>query len=414
MIWDRLIGQPHVAAMLREAVRDAENVRNGGASDNSMTHAWLFTGPPGSGRSTAARAFAAALECPDGGCGECHDCRSAFAGEHQDVYVLVPEKLSISVDEARALTRTASMSPVSGRWQVMVVEDADRLNDISGNALLKAVEEPGPRTVWLLCAPTPEDVLVTIRSRMRHVLLATPKPSDVARALAAEGVDAPMAAFAARAAQGHLGRARALAIDEEARNRRQEVLRIPASLRDLGSTYVAAANLLQAATEDAAAIADRLDATEEANLRRAFGEDGETPLPAKVRRVATSAMKDLKDSQKSRRTRLVRDQIDRALIDLLGFYRDVLSLQFSADAEAVNAASDSASEDGPGLINEEMRPILEKIAARSAPVDTLGRIEAIEEARQMMAASVTPTLALEAMTVRLAQPGLAHASRHGA
>ena len=173
-VWDQLVGQRPVVEALSRA-----------AAGQGMTHAWLFTGPPGSGRSNAAVAFAAALQCDraDGvppGCGECHECLTVLAGSHADVNVVRTQKLSIGVDEVRDLVRSAALRPVGRRWQILVVEDADRLTDQAFNALLKAIEEPTPRTVWLLCAPTVEDVLQTIRSRCRLVTLSTPTTPDVA------------------------------------------------------------------------------------------------------------------------------------------------------------------------------------------------------------------------------------------
>ena len=210
-VWDDLVGQHRVVEALRAA-----------ASGHGMSHAWLFTGPPGSGRSNAAVAFAAALECEQGGCGECHACRTVLAGSHADVQVIRTEKLSIGVDEVRDLVRRAALAPVGRRWQIMIVEDADRLTDQACNALLKAIEEPTDRTVWMLCAPTVEDVLPTIRSRCRLVTLTTPTPEDVAAFLVRkDGVADALASYAARASQGHIGRARALARDEATRNRRQ-------------------------------------------------------------------------------------------------------------------------------------------------------------------------------------------------
>ena len=203
-VWDSLVGQSAAIETLRRAV-----------AGQGMTHAWLFTGPPGSGRSNAALAFAAALQCEQGGCGHCLACTTALAGSHADVSVTRTDRAVIQVGGMRELVLRSALAPVGHRWQVMVVEDADRLNDSSGNALLKAIEEPTARTVWLLCAPTVEDVLPTIRSRCRNVVLATPSTADVADFLVRRnGVPDGIAAFAARASQGHIGRARALALDE--------------------------------------------------------------------------------------------------------------------------------------------------------------------------------------------------------
>jgi DNA polymerase-3 subunit delta' len=286
----------------------------------------------------------------------------------------------------------ASMAPSTSRWHIIVVEDADRLTEQALNRLLKALEEPAPSTVWILCAPGVEDVLPTVRSRTRHVSLRTPSASDVATALQqCHGVDAAIAAFAARASQGHIGRARALATDEQARLRRHEVLRLPLELHDLASCFVAAADLLAAATGDATALADPLDAREEADLLRAYGEGADNASNARAKKLSGKAMKDLQKSHKSRRTRMVRDQIDRALLDLVGFYRDVLILQVQSDV---------------GLINEEMRTQLSQVAVRATPEDTARRLEALAYARLQIAANVTPQLALEALMVRLKDPSL--------
>ena len=390
-VWEVLIGQDEATATLSHAAADAARSLRGEPAPG-MTHAWLITGPPGSGRSTAATAFAAALVCPEQGCGECIPCRTAIAGTHSDVEIVRPEGLSYGAEDTEALVMQASMAPSTSRWHIIVVEDADRLTEQALNRLLKALEEPAPSTVWILCAPGVEDVLPTVRSRTRHVSLRTPSAADVAVALQQRyGVDAAIAAFAARASQGHIGRARALATDEQARLRRHEVLRLPLELHDLSSCFVAAADLLASATGDATALADPLDAREEADLLRAYGEGADNASNARAQKLSGKAMKDLQKTHKSRRTRMVRDQIDRALLDLVGFYRDVLILQVQSDV---------------GLINEEMRTQLTQVAVRATPEDTARRLEAIAYARLQIAANVTPQLALEALMVRLKDPSL--------
>jgi len=390
-VWEVLIGQDEATATLSHAAADAARSLRGEPAPG-MTHAWLITGPPGSGRSTAATAFAAALVCPEQGCGECIPCRTAIAGTHSDVEIVRPEGLSYGAEDTEALVMQASMAPSTSRWHIIVVEDADRLTEQALNRLLKALEEPAPSTVWILCAPGVEDVLPTVRSRTRHVSLRTPSAADVAVALQQRyGVDAAIAAFAARASQGHIGRARALATDEQARLRRHEVLRLPLELHDLSSCFVAAADLLASATGDATALADPLDAREEADLLRAYGEGADNASNARAKKLSGKAMKDLQKTHKSRRTRMVRDQIDRALLDLVGFYRDVLILQVQSDV---------------GLINEEMRTQLTQVAVRATPEDTARRLEAIAYARLQIAANVTPQLALEALMVRLKDPSL--------
>ncbi len=388
-VWDALVGQDDIITSLERAVVDAER-RTRGEPGPSMTHAWLFTGPPGSGRSTAAACFATALVCPEGGCGVCQACRTAPLGGHPDVDVVRPEGVNYLVKEARALVMTSELSPANSFWHVIIVEDADRLTDEAVNALLKSIEEPPPHTVWILCAPSVEDVLPTIVSRTRHVALRTPSARDVADLLVERyGVDRAIAAFAARASQGHIGRARALATDEHARIRRQDVLRIPLQLHDIPSCFMNAANLISAATEDAKAITDPIDLFEEEQLASAYGAGADVRIKGQLKRSMDAAAKDLVKRQKTRSTRTVRDQIDRALVDLMGLYRDVLVIQIDS---------------GVPLINEEMRPQLAQLARQGVANDTGRRLRAISYARAQVQANVTPLLAMESLMVELKDP----------
>jgi DNA polymerase-3 subunit delta' len=371
-VWDDLVGQTRVVETLRRAV----------AGD--MTHAWLFTGPPGSGRSNAAIAFAAALQCERGGCGECHSCHTASIGSHEDISVTRTQKLTIGVDDVRQLVRSSALAPVGQRYQIMIVEDADRLTDQAANALLKAVEEPTDRTVWLLCAPTVEDVLPTIRSRARLVVLATPSAADVAGFLVQrDGVSPERASYAARASQGHIGRARALATDEATFARRRDVVRIPGELTTLGGCITAAANLHDAATEESAAMTSRIDARERADLDVMYGvvERGRRP------RDYLPALRDLEKSQKTRAKRRVLDVVDRGLMDLASVYRDAIAVQIGSLQ---------------GMVNEENRADVMSLAQSSTPELNLNRIEAIFTAReQMLEFNVPPLLALESMMMAL-------------
>ena len=388
-IWDSLVGQDDIVTSLERAVVDAER-RTRGEPGPAMTHAWLFTGPPGSGRSTAAACFAAALVCPEGGCGVCQACRTAPLGGHPDVDMVRPEGVSYLVKEARALVMTSELSPAKSFWHVMVVEDADRLTDAAVNALLKSIEEPPPHTVWILCAPSVEDVLPTIVSRTRHVALRTPSARDVADLLVERyAVDRAIAAFAARASQGHIGRAKALATDEHARLRRQDVLRIPLQLHDIPSCFMNAANLISAATEDAKAITDPIDEFEDEQLASAYGAGGDVRIKGQLKKSMDAAAKDLAKRQKTRSTRTVRDQIDRALVDLMGLYRDVLLIQVDS---------------GVPLINEEMRPQLTQLARQGVANDTGRRLRAISYARAQVQANVTPLLAMESLMIELKDP----------
>jgi DNA polymerase-3 subunit delta' len=371
-VWDDLVGQAPVIARLQQAV----------AGD--MTHAWLFTGPPGSGRSNAALAFAAALQCEQGGCGECHACHNVAVGSHPDVRVTRTEKLSIGVDDVRELVRTAALAPVGERYQVMVIEDADRLTEPAANALLKAVEEPNARTVWLLCAPTVEDVLPTIRSRTRLVVLSTPSAADVAAFLVGrDGVPRDVADHAARASQGHIGRARALARDEATRERRREVVRIPSGLTSLRACMLAATTLHDVAKDEADALTGSHDLREKQELDSMYGvvERGRRP------REYAPALRDLEKSQKTRAKRRHLDVVDRGLMDLVSVYRDVLGVQLGSRSD---------------LVNEEIRADIERLASGTRPEDNLRRIDAVFEAReQMLEFNVPPMLALESLMMAL-------------
>lgn len=395
-VWADLIGQEPAVATLWRAVRAAQpgSAEGGAPGRHAMSHAWLITGPPGSGRSNAAVAFAAALQCRQGGCGQCTDCRTAISGAHPDVTLVRTEKLSIGVDEVRDLVRRAAMEPTGGRYQVVVVEDADRVTERGADALLKSIEEPAPRTVWILCAPTPDDVVVTIRSRCRQLNLATPSDAAVAQLLVSrDGCDPALAAYAARAAQGHIGRARRLARDEGSRIRRNEVLELPAKLTSIGACLVAADNLVKATAEEAAAATSLLDASERAELEQALGMGTKGVRP----RHAAAALKDLDDQQKARAKRLQRDALDRVLTELTGWYRDLLGLQ-------TGALEASMSTTGAHLINAEHRDTLARSARSSSPEQTLARIDAILECREALEANVAPLLAMEALLVQLASP----------
>ncbi|KQY62707.1 MULTISPECIES: DNA polymerase III subunit delta' [unclassified Nocardioides] len=378
-VWSSLVGQRPVISALRTA-----------AGGHGMSQAFLFTGPPGSGRSNAAIAFAAALQCESDagpGCGVCHSCHTVLAGSHADVSVIRTERLSIGVDEVRDLVRRSALAPVGRRWQILIVEDADRLTEQACNALLKAIEEPTDRTVWMLCAPTVDDVLPTIRSRCRLVTLSTPSTADVASFLVRTlGVGEAKASYAARASQGHIGRARALATDEATLNRRRDVVSMPVTLTSLGSAMTAATNLHEVAKEEAEAITAELDVREKSDLDTTYGvvDRGRRP------REYNPALSALEKGQKTRAKRRVLDVIDRGLMDLVSVYRDALVIATGA---------------GTDLVNEELRRDLDRLVRVTTPEENLQRITAIFTAReQMLEFNVPPALALESMMVALRLP----------
>jgi len=394
--WRTLIGQSaaverlHAAAVASRAALSGQS----GAAVAAMTHAWLLTGPPGSGRSTAARAFAAALQCADmhaPGCGQCQDCHTALTGTHSDVTLVATDQLTIGVEQTRGLVLGAAMSPSRGRWQIIVVEDADRMTEGAANVLLKAIEEPAPRTVWILCSPSTQDMLPTILSRCRVLSLRTPSPEAIADALSAtEGVEWGRAREAAQAAQGHIGRTRALLFDSAAAAGRAEALKLPSEVADVGRALKAAQSLVDAAAAEAKAVSEALDAKETDELKVALGY-GQGKGAGSARGVAGSAgiLKELETRQKRRATRTQRDALDRALIDIAAFYRDVLTQQIDPQGAALR------------LVHADHAQQTRAIAANSTPATTLRRIEAILEARRAIAANVAPLLAVESMALTL-------------
>jgi DNA polymerase III subunit delta' len=378
-VFNSLVDQSEVINALQEAVKSSKNK---GDQTQAMTHAWLFTGPPGSGRSNAAIAFAAALVCKDGGCSKCVDCMSTITGSHADVELIKTEGLSIKIDEIRDLISRASWAPSVAAWRVVVIEDADRLTDSAANALLKVVEEPGLRTVWLLCAPTLTDVLPTIRSRCRHLSLRTPSTKAITKLLIErDSIDASTAEFVAKASGGHIGRARRLATDPNAKENRKNIMKLPFTIKDIATAFKAAQNLVEAAKADALADSEAKDELEISKLKEAWGGSG-----SKLAAGGSKAVKELEKEQKSRSTRMVRDYLDRALLDLSTLYRDVLLVQ--------SGSSDS-------LINEDLKSEISKLAANESPERTLKKIEAILKTRRNLAQNAAPLLLIEALMCEL-------------
>ena len=378
-VFSSLIDQSEVVAILKEAVQSARNKED---LTQGMTNTWLFTGPPGSGRSNAAIAFAAALVCKDSGCSKCNDCMSTIIGTHADVELIKTEGLSIKIDEIRELITRASWAPSVASYRVVVMEDADRLTESAANALLKVIEEPGLRTIWLLCAPTLTDVLPTIRSRCRHLSLRTPSTKAVANLLIErESIDPKTAEFAARAAGGHIGRARRLATDENAKQNRTSILKLPLMIKDVASAYKAAQFLVDAAKADALKDSEKKDEDEISKLKEAWGATG-----SKMVSGGAKVVKELEKEQKSRATRMVRDYLDRALLDLSTLYRDILLIQ-----------SNSAD----SLINQDLVEEIKQLAQATRPEQTLAKIESILKTRRNLAHNAAPLLLIEALMCEL-------------
>jgi len=396
-VWSELTGQDAAIEIFRQAAAasvaaapEASNVgglRSAPQTDASpapsaqqMTHSWLITGPPGSGRSNIAYAFATALISghPDGD----EPTRiQVEARSHPDLHVLSTEGVIIRVHDVREIVRRSHYSPSVGRHRVIIVEDADRMTEHTSNVLLKELEEPPERTVWLLCAPSDADLIPTIRSRVRTVRLQVPSIDDVAALLVRrDGVDPVIAERAAREAQSHIGMAHRLATSDEARSRREETLRLALGVRSAAGAVRTAARLLEIAGDDAKAITELRDAEEREHALRSLGLSPGQAVPPALR----AQLKALEDDQKRRATRSLRDGIDRILVDLASLFRDVLVMQLHA---------------GVPLVNRELEAELRAAAASARPAASLATLDAIQEARTRIEGNVQPVLALEAMLV---------------
>ena len=351
--------------------------------DRGVHHAWLFTGPPGSGRSNLAVAFAGALLCSDGGCGTCKNCRMVTTGTHPDVTVLSTERVQISIDEVRELVTNSYLGSSVGKYRILIIEDADRMTDRTSNVLLKALEEPPINTIWMLCAPSEADLLPTIRSRVRRVALKVPSVEAVAQLLVERnGIEPKLAAQVAAEAQSHIGMALRLATSTEARSRRRETLLSALNLRGVSSAMFAADQWLSIAKKDADALTVLRDSEERTQLLATMGlKEGETIPPA-----LRSSFKQLEEAQKRRATRSLRDGLDRILVDLLSLYRDVLTIQLSA---------------GVPLVNDDLRSGIQDVADGSTQAQTLEKLESISLARKRIDSNVQNLLTLEALAVSL-------------
>lgn len=379
-VWDSIVGQERVTRML-------SSVASGDPA--GIAQSWLICGPPGSGRSNIARAFAAALESPDKGLSPepTRQTRQVLAGTHPDVTVVATNKVTIGIDDVRDLVGLSEQNPSTAPWRIIIIEDVDRMLERTTNVLLKEIEEPAERTIWLLCAPSAQDVLPTIRSRTRLVSLAVPSLPAVADFLRSRGVDKDLAARCARLSEGHIGVARLYARDETARHDRDELVVGVLGLARASDAIVLASRLVKESSQQAEHEVERLVDGEEAEFRRVNGLGDGDRIPASLRSAFNAIGK--KDEIRRRVTRLSRDVLDRALTSIASVYRDVAVIQ--------NSAQDHA-----GLVNMENSTAIVELSVALRRSQAIEAIEEVDRARARLSGNGNPLLVFEALFCSLA------------
>ena len=375
-VWDSLVGQKPVIDMLSRIAQ---------GDPSQITQSWLICGPPGSGRSNMARAFAAALESPDHGMSAepTRVTQQVLAGTHPDVTVLTTNKVTIGIDQVREIITTSEQMPATAPWRIIIIEDVDRMLERTTNVLLKEIEEPAEHCIWLLCAPSAQDVLPTIRSRTRIVNLAVPSTQAVAGFLTSTtNVEPKVAQRAARLAEGHIGIAKLYATDERVMSDRDELVVGVLNLARASDAVLLAGNLIDNAKAQAEADANRITAGQEAEFRRINGLAPSDRIPPKLRGAFNQIAK--KDDVKRLVTRRTRDVLDRALNSIASIYRDVSVLQNNA-------------EDSVGLINLENRSSITELSVRLNRAGAVTRLDEVAHARKRLAGNGNPLLVFESL-----------------
>jgi len=361
---------------------------------NAMAHAWIITGPPGSGRSVAALALAAALQCTDPvdiGCGRCPHCHDVFADAHTDVLRIVPAELSIGIDRMRAVRTEAAKLPTVSPWRIVIIEDADRLSDAAADAILKTVEEPPEHTVIIMCAPSidPDDFSPTLRSRCRHLYVPYPSVDEIVRILTTEvGASRDDAHLAAVASLRHVGRARRLITDPANQKRRASILHLAELIFHRDEAFKASLVFIRGVEKQIKAELEEINADELAELERALGKGGRGKGTQKAMDGSAGALKDLTDTQKKRTTRSIRDTLDLALVDLTGLYRDALMIHTGAQVPLTHP-------DFSGLAGD--------LAGRVSETGLVDCLDAVAQCRERINVNVTPVIAFDGMIGRIRQ-----------
>lgn len=375
-VWDSLVGQQPVIDMLSRIAQ---------GDPGQITQSWLICGPPGSGRSNMARAFAAALESPDHGMNDepARVTQQVLAGTHPDVTVLATNKVTIGIDQVREIITTSEQMPATAPWRIIIIEDVDRMLERTTNVLLKEIEEPAEHCIWLLCAPSAQDVLPTIRSRTRIVNLAVPSASAVAEFLTSTtNVEPKIAQRAARLAEGHIGIAKLYATDKQVMTDRDELVVGVLNLARASDAVLLAGNLIDNAKAQAEVDASRTAADQEAEFRRINGLEPGERIPPKLRGAFNQIAK--KDDLKRLTTRRTRDVLDRALNSIASIYRDVAVLQNNA-------------EDSVGLINLENRSAITELSVRLNRAGAVARLDEVAHTRKRLAGNGNPLLVFESL-----------------
>lgn len=369
-MWARLAGQDHAVSLLRDSVAAGET-----------SHAYVFVGPEGVGRTLAALALAASLNCPEGGCGACDICARILRRVHPDIHVIAPEGAQLLVDQVREVLHSAARSPLEGRVKTFIFEDAHRMNPAAANALLKMLEEPPGDVLFVLITASPEDLLPTVVSRSRRVDFSPLGPRAIASVLVEQhGADPERAAWAARTA-GDLSTALRFVKDPDAPARHAAHLEIPGRLvrGGVAEAVRCAAEIAEEASSAAASLGKR----HKEELKVLSENTGDARGTASIR-------KRLEDRHKREQRRRETEAYDSALRDVAAFYRDVLAAAAGAPDEA--------------LINVEIADRVRRAAGVADPAWLLQAVRRIDTVRLDLTRNVVPLLALESLFAELGTP----------